>query len=79
VVAQLMLRLVERHEVAVVYVRRQGEPPIEPELASRCAVVVEVTASPGVLPEAWRRRLRVLAAPISGVPSSVAAAVAGGL
>jgi glycosyltransferase involved in cell wall biosynthesis len=73
-----MLRLVERHEVAVVYVRRQGEPPIEPELASRCAVVVEVTASPGVLPEAWRRRLRVLAAPISGVPSSVAAAVAGG-
>jgi len=73
VVAQLLNRLVDRHRVAVLYMRHSNTPPIDPTLAARCDVVEEVVRSdlrPGG--SAWRRRLNVLSAPLSGVPSQVA-------
>jgi glycosyltransferase involved in cell wall biosynthesis len=72
VIAQLMLHLADRHEVGIAYLRREGSPPLEPELEARCALVEEVAASRHVVPEAWRHRLHVLAAPLTGVPSPVA-------
>jgi len=73
VVSQLLGRLVERNRVAVAYVRAPGSDPIDPDLAARCDVVEEVEVA-SADPEAadWRRRLHVLAAPLSGVPSQVA-------
>lgn len=73
VVAQLLLRLTERHRVAVVYLRRPVSPPMEPLLAGRCEVVEEIQLR-GAEPirRRWRHRRDVAAAPFTGIPSPVA-------
>jgi polysaccharide biosynthesis protein PslH len=72
-VAQLISRLVQRHRVALVYLRYPGRPPVDPELAGRCDLVEEIqlrdSAPTG---SEWRRRLHVLSSPLTGVPSQVA-------
>src|SRR5438445_827053 len=40
--AQLLLRLAERHEVALLCLRSPHEGPVDPAIASRCALVSEV-------------------------------------
>jgi glycosyltransferase involved in cell wall biosynthesis len=74
VVAQLLARLVERHQVAVVYLARPDDPPMEPSLASRCAVVERVELPPARWPPVgWRHRIHVLSTPVTVRPSPVAA------
>jgi glycosyltransferase involved in cell wall biosynthesis len=75
VIAQLLGRLAERHDVAVVYLRMPGSPPIDSGLAARCELVEEVEMEmnhswPG---QEWRHRLHVLSTPLTGLPSPVAA------
>ena len=73
VVAQLLLRLAMRHQVAVVYLRRTGAPPIDRQLAARCEFVEELELSDrGAFGPESMRRLRVLAAPLRGIPTQVA-------
>jgi polysaccharide biosynthesis protein PslH len=73
VIAQLLYRLVERHRVAIVYLRRAGSAPIDPQLAGRCDLVHEIPVSDHKSAGfAWRHRLDVLAAPLTGIPSPVA-------
>lgn len=73
VVAQLLLRLAMRHQVAVVYLRRTGSDPIDRQLAARCDFVEELELSDrGVFGPEAIRRLRVLAAPLRGIPTQVA-------
>jgi glycosyltransferase involved in cell wall biosynthesis len=74
VVAQLLSHLVDRHEVAIVYLDRADDPPIDPELAARCAIVKAVPFRAGrwVGPR-WHHRLRVLSSQLTGSPSPVGA------
>ena len=73
VIAQLLMRLAERHETGLIYLRRSRSDPIEPELAARLALVEEVEA-PRSHParSRWRHRLDVLLTPLTGVPAPVA-------
>jgi polysaccharide biosynthesis protein PslH len=74
-VAQLLLRLAERHDAGVVYLRHPGSEAIEPQLRERCHFVEEVE-----LPnldwrgEKWLNRLQVVRGPLIGLPSQAAAA-----
>ena len=73
VVAQLLYRLADRHRVGVVYMRHSGSGPIDPGLAARCELVEEVERSDlGPDDSPSRRRLHVLSAPLTGLPSQVA-------
>lgn len=74
VTAQLLAHLVDRHHVVVVYLSSPEDPPMDSELASRCALVERVELPPIRWPAVgWRRRLNVLSTPITGLPSSAAA------
>jgi len=44
--SQLLLRLAERNEVALLCLRSLQEGPVDPEIASRCALVSEVPLDP---------------------------------
>lgn len=77
VTASLLRRLARRHEVALVCIRGEGEPPADDDLRGRCTLVEEVVVrrpSPG----SWTRRMRQLAKPLWGYPSIVARAAAPG-
>lgn len=71
VVAQLLDRLADRHEVSVVHLERAGAPPFDDDIRARCEVVraVQVDAPPARV--AWRRRARTLAAPLTALPAPV--------
>jgi glycosyltransferase involved in cell wall biosynthesis len=73
VVAQLMRQLVERHEVALVYLDDPGRPFVDPQLEARLAVVRRVPR-PGAGSEGggWRHRFSVLGSPLTRRPSPVA-------
>jgi glycosyltransferase involved in cell wall biosynthesis/aminoglycoside phosphotransferase (APT) family kinase protein len=67
--ANIMTALSGRHDVAAIYLRGEGEPPMDPVLRERCAVAVEVPrdAPPGL----WSRvayQARVLIARARGIP-----------
>lgn len=70
VIAQLLGRLVGRHEIGVVYLS-EG-PPREADVALPEGLAF-ADAIPHTHGSAWRRRLRVLAGPVRGIPSPVAA------
>lgn len=71
-VAQLLSRLAERHWIAVVYLGAPDLPAVDAGLASRCDLVERVDLPHSGRSSSWRRRLDVLLAPVSGLPSAVA-------
>jgi glycosyltransferase involved in cell wall biosynthesis len=74
VVAQLLLRLAERHDIAVLYLTRPDSERIQPELAERCRFVEEVELPhPSWSGHKWRSRLRVLQGLLTGMPNQASA------
>ncbi len=74
IIAQLLDRLVERHEVAVVYQRLPVSEPMDADLARRCALVREVPVSGNArFGSRWAHQKRVLRALAGGLPSPVSA------
>lgn len=71
VVAQLLLRLARRHRVGVVFLARPDGEPLGDELTDACELVVPVEPRRGR--SRWRARRDALLAPLTGVPSAVAA------
>ena len=72
--AHLLRRIAERHRVALVYLRWSGSEPVDSDIAARCELVEELELDADrAFGSPWRRRLRVLAAPLTGMPSAVAA------
>jgi glycosyltransferase involved in cell wall biosynthesis len=65
--ARLLLRLAERHRLALVHLRAPGEPPADPALVARCDRVEEVSTRPRD-PRRLRRRVRTLAGLAQGRP-----------
>ncbi len=66
--AGLLLRLAERHDLALAFLRRPDEEPIDPELAALCARLEEVALpAPGALP-GLRRRTRLATGLARGRP-----------
>jgi polysaccharide biosynthesis protein PslH len=72
VIAQLLLRLVNRYSVALVHLHRRGADPVEPELLAACDVVEQVEVGGRAAASTWRRRSSVLLASVGGVPDQVA-------
>jgi glycosyltransferase involved in cell wall biosynthesis len=67
--------LTERHEVGLLLLREPGAPPVEPQLAARCAFVREVPVTPYRFGgPAWRHRQRVLTMVLTRRPTRVAVA-----
>lgn len=74
IIAQLLDRLVDRHEVGVIYQRLPGSLPMDPELESRCALSRAVPFSPSAsLGPSWQHRYRVMATVVKGRPLAVSA------
>src|SRR5688572_5847685 len=69
-IAQLLQHLSARHRLAVIYVRRPAEPPMDPDLQQACDLVEEVSwaAYPPSLLRRMRQRLWIEAAPLCGLP-----------
>jgi glycosyltransferase involved in cell wall biosynthesis len=71
--AQLLVRLGERHRLAIVHVTTPGSEGIDPSLAGLCELAEEVEIDHGrIVGSPWRHRLNVVAAVPTGRPSSVA-------
>jgi polysaccharide biosynthesis protein PslH len=72
-IAHFVANLARRHDVALVYLRGHGEPPLDPVLRRRCDLVAEFerpwTAGDPVT--RWARRLRLAWALLRGKPSWV--------
>jgi glycosyltransferase involved in cell wall biosynthesis len=76
VTAQLLRRLVDRHEITVVYQRLPGSPRMDPELERCCAGVFEVELSRGEGRRAGlEHRKRVLSSLLGGPPTAVSAVI----
>ncbi len=71
--AQLLMPMAERHDLALLYLRAPHEPPIDAALAARCQLAEEILRPEvGTGPWArWRRRLRLAAGFARGVPMQV--------
>jgi polysaccharide biosynthesis protein PslH len=71
-IAELLVRLAERHRVALVCLRGAAEPPADAALLERCEMVREVArpAGGGTLSR-FGRRARVAAALVRGTPAMV--------
>ena len=67
------MRLAERHDLALVCPRRSDDPPVDPMLVERCALIREVVAggAGGGLARV-ARKTRVLGAVLRGTPAWVA-------
>jgi polysaccharide biosynthesis protein PslH len=70
VMAQMLVRLAERHRVGLLYLRADEDPPLDERLCARCEIVQEVhrpvqTSTTGKL---WLLRLRILYAFVLGRP-----------
>lgn len=72
VVAQLLARLVDRHEVSVIHLDHAGAPPFDEDIRARCEAVEAIRVE-GVSPAraVWRRRARTLVAPLTALPAPV--------
>ena len=63
--AQLLLRLAERNEIGILCLRAAHDPPVDPAIADRCNVVIEVPAPT----RGWlSRRLAWSAGFVTGAP-----------
>ena len=73
-IAQLVSRLADRHDVALLCVRADDDPPVDDVLRGRCQLVEEFVRR-GVgrtWKERWFRRTRLLTALVKGRPTWVA-------
>ena len=72
-IAELLVRLAERHEIALLCLRSPEDGPVDPLLRERCAMVHEVPREParGRL-GSLVRRVRVVGAMMRGTPAWVA-------
>lgn len=68
--AHVIGALAERHEVALLCLRAEGEPGVEKAIRAKCAYVEEVhrPSDAGPLPRRLRRAARLLTAPLRGQP-----------
>ena len=73
IVAQLLLRLARRNRVGLVYLRGPGTAPIEPALEEACELVQEIVPRRQRHAGGKQHRIDVLRAPLTGLPSPVAA------
>jgi len=73
IVAQLLLRLARRNRVGLVYLRGPGTAPIEPALEEACELVQEIVPRRQRHVGGKQHRIDVLCAPLTGLPSPVAA------
>jgi glycosyltransferase involved in cell wall biosynthesis len=74
VIAQLLHRMVDRHEIGIVYQRLPHSAPIDPALAARCALVREIRFVPqSRFGAGWQHQKRVLEAVPRGRPTPVGA------
>jgi glycosyltransferase involved in cell wall biosynthesis len=74
VIAQLLDRLLDEYDVGLLHLTSSEAPPPDRDLCSRASWVRPVMDRPGAgSGPAWRRRLQVVAGPLSGLPSPVAA------
>jgi polysaccharide biosynthesis protein PslH len=70
VLAQIVSRLATRHRLALAYLRRADEPPMDDRLRASCELVEEISG-PRIgapLTQPWVRRGRLTLAAISGTP-----------
>lgn len=68
----LLLRLAERHRLALVHLRLPGEEPVDAALRERCDLVESVElADAAAAPHRARRAARVLAGLVTGTPVQV--------
>ena len=65
--ANLLIRLAERHSVALVHLRRAGESPADPALLAGCALIEEFLATEPD-PHSLSRRLRKVPLLARGIP-----------
>jgi polysaccharide biosynthesis protein PslH len=71
--AELLIRLAERHRVAVAYLRGRRDSAADPALIARCEVLREVARRPPAGTLGWLgRRLRVTVARGRGAPGAIA-------
>lgn len=70
VLGQVISHLADRHQVAVIYLRENGEPGIDPDVKARCDRVWEVAlpVHPTRGISHWARRLSVLQGLLRGYP-----------
>jgi glycosyltransferase involved in cell wall biosynthesis len=73
IVAQLLLRLARRNRVGLVYLRGPGTAPIEPALEEACELAQEIVPRRHRHVGGKKHRIDVLRAPLTGLPSPVAA------
>ena len=71
VIGQMLRHLTDRNAVALVYLQHPGQGPVDAEVASRCDLVEAVALRAHTTDNAWRRRLLVLGAPLTGRPTHV--------
>jgi glycosyltransferase involved in cell wall biosynthesis len=64
--AQLLLRLAERNDVALLCLRARGESPVDPAIGERCALVEEIPLAHE--DSSWRRRARWALGIVRGLP-----------
>ena len=73
VVAQLLDRLCDRHEVALLALREPGSAGVDAGLIARCALVREIPIAPHAWGgPAWRHRQRMVTMPLTHRPGRVA-------
>jgi glycosyltransferase involved in cell wall biosynthesis len=72
VIGSLLVRLAERHRVALVCLRREGEPGIDAELRDRCEVAEEVALPSMAAHQLWRVRVARLRKLGGALPDRVA-------
>ena len=63
---QLLCRLAERHDLALVCLRAEDEAPVDDDVARRCAVVEEVRVPARAA--GWRQRARSVSVLLGGLP-----------
>jgi glycosyltransferase involved in cell wall biosynthesis len=78
VIAGLIVRLARLNSVAVVCVRRAGEPPTDEAVRAACAQVDEVLAPAPLVPRRWRNRAAQLRKLVGAPPTVVARTAAPG-
>jgi polysaccharide biosynthesis protein PslH len=68
----LLLRLAERHRIALIHFRQPGEEPVDAALRERCDLVESVElADPSAAPHRTTRAARVLTRLVTGTPVQV--------
>lgn len=68
VMAQLLFRLAQRHQLALLYLHAPDQPDLEPQLTAQCAWTEAVPLPAPPARPAWQAKPRVLARALAGRP-----------